>query len=65
MRRHYANYFRALPDFKPYRTRLVTENDPALLFEILEEVTHSYKSARLETAPLAIETEETTACSVG
>jgi nifR3 family TIM-barrel protein len=44
MRRHYANYFRALPDFKSYRTRLVTENDPALVFEILEEIKGTYLS---------------------
>src|SRR5690606_33866366 len=29
MRRHYANYFKGFPDFKPYRTRLVE----ALLYE--------------------------------
>ncbi|RYD73799.1 MAG: tRNA dihydrouridine synthase DusB, partial [Sphingobacteriales bacterium] len=27
MRRHYANYFKGLPDFKPYRMRLVAEPD--------------------------------------
>lgn len=42
MRRHYANYFRNLPDFKPYRTRLVEEREPKVLFEILEEVATSY-----------------------
>ncbi len=42
MRRHYANYFRNLPDFKPYRTRLVEEREPQVLFEILEEVATSY-----------------------
>ena len=42
MRRHYSNYFRALPDFKPYRTKLVEERDPAVLFEILEEVASAY-----------------------
>lgn len=45
MRRHYSNYFRALPDFKPYRTRLVTETSPEALFEILNEVTNSYALA--------------------
>jgi tRNA-dihydrouridine synthase len=38
MRRHYANYFRGLPNFKPYRTRLVTVDDPAEIYNILDEV---------------------------
>jgi tRNA-dihydrouridine synthase B len=48
MRRHYANYFRALPDFKPYRTRLVTETAPTALFDILDEVLHSYQGQGFE-----------------
>lgn len=42
MRRHYSPYFQGLPNIKPYRTRLVTEMDPALLFEILEEIEYVY-----------------------
>lgn len=38
MRRHLANYFKGIPDFKPYRLRLVTETDPALLYATLDEV---------------------------
>lgn len=38
MRRHYANYFRAIPDFKPYRTRLVEVETPAEVHAILDEV---------------------------
>jgi tRNA-dihydrouridine synthase B len=38
MRRHYANYFKGLPHFKEYRMKLVTSNDPAFLFNTLEEV---------------------------
>jgi tRNA-dihydrouridine synthase B len=53
MRRHYANYFRALPDFKPYRTRLVDEADPATLFAILEEVTATYSVTEVEELVLA------------
>lgn len=38
MRRHYTNYFKGLPHIKPFRTRLVTEAEPELLFEILDEI---------------------------
>lgn len=38
MRRHYTNYFRGLPNFKPYRMRLVQTEDPQEVYEILEEV---------------------------
>lgn len=38
MRRHLSCYFKGLPDFKPYRLKLVTENDPAVLFGILDEI---------------------------
>ena len=38
MRRHLSCYFKGLPDFKPYRLKLVTENDPAVLFALLDEI---------------------------
>lgn len=38
MRRHLSCYFKGLPDFKPYRLKLVTENDPAVLFGTLDEI---------------------------
>jgi nifR3 family TIM-barrel protein len=38
MRRHYSSYFRSLPGIKPFRARLVTESEPATLFQILEEI---------------------------
>jgi nifR3 family TIM-barrel protein len=38
MRRHYTNYFKRIPDFKSYRTRLVETADPELLFAILDEI---------------------------
>ncbi len=49
MRRHYTNYFRGIPHFKPYRTRLV-ESDQypdilATLDEILEEFEGVYAMA--------------------
>ncbi|WP_146895548.1 tRNA dihydrouridine synthase DusB [Adhaeribacter aerolatus] len=41
MRRHYTNYFRGLPNFKPYRMRLVQTESPAEVYDILEEVAGS------------------------
>ena len=38
MRRHYANYFKGIPDFKPLRTKLVTTDDVAGLYEIFEDI---------------------------
>jgi len=42
MRRHYANYFKGLPDFKPYRMRLVSEPDYANIHSILDEVAEKF-----------------------
>jgi len=42
MRRHYANYFKGLPDFKPYRMRLVAEPDISNIYGILEEVAEKF-----------------------
>lgn len=43
MKRHYSNYFRGIPNFKEYRTRLVTSNDYTEVVEILMEVAGNYK----------------------
>ncbi len=43
MRRHYTNYFRGIPHFKPFRTRLVESDSHEELLEILDEI--SYKLA--------------------
>lgn len=42
MRRHYTNYFRGIPNFKPYRTELVTSENYGHVLEILEEVGNVY-----------------------
>jgi len=47
MRRHYSNYFRGLPDFKPFRTRLVTVDTYEEVSEILDEVGDNYVAAEL------------------
>lgn len=43
MRRHYTNYFRGYRNIKPFRQRLVTEGDPAIIFSILEEIEAIYE----------------------
>ena len=42
MRRHYSNYFRGLPQIKSYRSILVTEHSPEILFETLDEIAERY-----------------------
>lgn len=41
-RRHYTNYFKHIPNFKEYRMRLVTANDPQEIFDTLNEIEHSF-----------------------
>jgi tRNA-dihydrouridine synthase B len=42
MRRHYSNYFKGMPNFKEYRNRLVTIYEPAVIFEVLEEILQKF-----------------------
>jgi nifR3 family TIM-barrel protein len=42
MRRHYTNYFKGIPDFKPFRMRLVESSDKRELFSILDEISETY-----------------------
>ncbi len=43
MRRHYTNYFRGLPDFKPFRMQLVESGNPNEIRDILDLVAETYK----------------------
>ena len=43
MRRHYTNYFRGLPNFKPYRMKLVTLDSHAEIIEVLEEIKENFQ----------------------
>ena len=45
MRRHYTNYFRGIPNFKPFRTQLVESEDPQFLFDLLDEIGHTFEGA--------------------
>ncbi len=47
MRRHYTNYFRGFRDIKPIRSKLVTEYDPATIFDILEYIRDKYSQNEL------------------
>ncbi len=38
MRRHYTNYFKGVPHFKPFRMDLVTSQDPQFIREKLKEI---------------------------
>lgn len=42
MRRHLANYFKGIPDFKPYRLKLVTLTDPSEILATLDEVAERF-----------------------
>jgi len=41
-RKHYTNYFRGLTHFKPYRSRLVTLDDPNEVLATLDEIESEY-----------------------
>lgn len=53
MRMHYANYFKGIPDFKDYRTRLVSLLDYQALLDTLDEIRSVYREFR-ETSPVLI-----------
>ena len=42
MRRHYGNYFKGIPNFKPIRTQLVTLDYSEEIFEVLKNVSIQY-----------------------
>lgn len=43
MRRHYANYFKGIPNFKEYRMRLVTLDQMSDILEVLEEISDRFE----------------------
>ena len=42
-RRHYTNYFKGIPNFKPIRQKLVTSDDAQDVFEALEQAKEIFK----------------------
>jgi nifR3 family TIM-barrel protein len=49
MLRHYANYFKGLPNFKEFRLKLVTSENINELNEILSDISTIYNGLTLET----------------
>lgn len=47
MRRHYANYFKGLPNFKEYRMRMVTTDSYQEIVDILGEVLEQYSNMEM------------------
>ncbi len=46
MRRHYTNYFKGLPNFKPYRMKLVTAEDHRVVLETLDEIAEKFEMSQ-------------------
>lgn len=42
MRRHYANYFKGIPNFKEYRMQLVGLQSPEEILEVLDEIKYNF-----------------------
>lgn len=47
MRRHYANYFRGLPDFKELRMQLVTADNQSEILDIFEYIQLNYQAVEV------------------
>lgn len=41
-RRHYTNYFKGIPHFKEYRTKMVTSDDAQTVFDTFDEVLNNF-----------------------
>lgn len=50
MKRHYTNYFKGIPDFKPFRMRLVTAESYSEVLGIIDELEQFY----LHTQPIGV-----------
>lgn len=46
-RMHYSSYFKGLPDFKDFRIKMVTSENPQELFELFEVIRHHYSQEPL------------------
>jgi tRNA-dihydrouridine synthase B len=48
MRRHYTNYFKGIPNFKPYRGRLVESASFEEIISILDEIASNFEKASVQ-----------------
>ena len=46
-RRHYSNYFKNIPDFKQYRTQMVTLDYPEELFELFNNLKREFSHEKI------------------
>lgn len=46
-RRHYTNYFKGLPNFKEFRSRMVSSENPEFIFSTFDEVLERYSGMEL------------------
>ncbi len=44
MRRHYTNYFKGIPNFKPFRTQLVQLEDEQEIWSLLDEIAETFSN---------------------
>jgi nifR3 family TIM-barrel protein len=44
MRKHYGNYFKGFPNFKPFKMKLMETEEPDTVLEILDEIQEYYSS---------------------
>ncbi len=47
MRRHYASYFKSLPDFKPFRSQLVLAPTADEVYTLLDQISEVYEMAEV------------------
>ncbi|MFA5574848.1 MAG: tRNA dihydrouridine synthase DusB [Brumimicrobium sp.] len=46
MKRHYTNYFKGIPNVKPYRTKLVTTFELNEVYDTLDEIKENFKGVK-------------------
>lgn len=62
MRRHYTNYFKGIPNFKPIRLQLVTIEELPRILELLDEITLFGDQYEQSSSDSVIYGEEMTIC---
>jgi tRNA-dihydrouridine synthase len=55
MRKHYTNYFRGFENIKIFRAQLVTLDEPAMIFNLLDEIEAKYSHSTPTNVPAAFD----------